>query len=102
MDFMSTRAKVIDAISRTTAHSYTDTSGMIDSLTMSRENIWYGHTREYFEGSSNPNLKSYHELIADYTSLRVQGNYRAIGFLRQLFGNELMDMLEKTYQDMLK
>ena len=56
----------------------------------------------YFEGSSNPNLKSYHELIADYTSLRVQGNYRAIGFLRQLFGNELMDMLEKTYQDMLK
>ena len=102
MDFMSTRAKVIDAISRTTAPSYTDTSGMIDSLTMSRENIWYGHTRTYFEGSSDPNLKSYHELIADYTSLRVQGNYRAIGFLRQLFGNELMDMLEKTYQDMLK
>lgn len=102
MDFMSTRAKVIDAISRKTTPSYTVTSGMIDSLTMSRENIWYGHTRAYFEGSSDPNLRSYHELIADYTALRVQGNNRAIGFLRQLFGNELMDMLEKTYQDMLK
>ena len=42
------------------------------------------------------------ELIADYTSLRVRGETQAIGLLRQLFGTEVMDMLENTYQSMLK
>ena len=95
------KSKAMDAISRNMG-SYTDISGMIDSLTMSKENIWYGHTREYFEGAQNPLRNVYHELIADYTSLRVRGETSTIGLLRQLFGNEMMDMLETTYQGMLK
>ena len=95
------KSKARDAISRNMG-SYTDISGMIDSLTMSKENIWYGHTREYFEGAQNPLRNVYHELIADYTSLRVRGETSTIGLLRQLFGNEMMDMLETTYQGMLK
>ena len=97
----SMKRKTMDAISRSIG-PFTDITGMIDSLTMSKENIWYGHSREYFEAARNPERNVYHELIADYTSLRVRGETKAIGLLRQLFGTDIMDMLENTYQSMLK
>ena len=93
--------KSSDAVSRSTG-SFVTVSGMIDSLTKSEDYYFYGHSREYFESAQNPLRNVYHELIADYTSLRVKGDTKSIGLLRQLFGKELMDMLEKTYQDMLK
>ena len=93
------KRKSMDAVSRSLS-SYTDISGMIDSLTLSDDYLWYGHSKEYF--ARNPLRNSYHELIADYTSLRVRGETQAIGLLRQLFGTEVMDMLENTYQSMLK
>ena len=95
----SMKRKSMDAVSRSLS-SYTDISGMIDSLTLSDDYLWYGHSKEYF--ARNPLRNSYHELIADYTSLRVRGETQAIGLLRQLFGTEVMDMLENTYQSMLK
>ena len=101
LEISSMRAKTIDAVARSTG-SYSTIAGMVDSLTKSKDYYWYGHTREYFDGNSNPNLKVYHELIADYTSLRVSGNTSSIGLLRQLFGSDLVNMLERTYQNMLK
>ncbi len=101
LELHSMKMKAVDAVSRSCG-SYSTITGMIDSLTKSQENIWYGHTREYFDGSSNPNLRVYHELIADYTALRVSGENTTIGLIRQLFGDELVNMLENTYQDMLK
>ena len=101
LEISSMQLKAKDSIARSLG-GYTKISGMIDSLTMSRDKIWYGHSREYFESKPNSNLFAYHELIADYTDLRVSGNSKMIGFMRQLFGNEMMDMLENTYQDMLK
>lgn len=101
LEINSLRRRVSDSIARSTG-SFSTISGMFDSLTMSKDSIWFGHSREYFESASNPNQKVYHELIADYTALRVKGDTQAIVFLRQLFGTEVMDSLEKTYQDMLK
>lgn len=101
LELNSMRNKVTDSINRKTG-SFTDITGMINTLTMSHEDLWYGHPREYFEGAPNPIRNVYHELMADYTALRVKGDTKSIGLLRHLFGEDMMDMLEKTYQDMLK
>ena len=100
LEIRSMKRKISDIISRS-FDSYVKVTGMIDSLTMSKENIWYGHSENYFKSFSNPKLISYDEMVADYTALRVNGSNDIIGFLRQLFGNEMMDALEQTYQEML-
>ena len=66
-----------------------------------QKTIWGGHSRAYFEGFPNKSYKVYTELIADYTAIRVSADNRAYKMMRQLVGPEMMNMLEKTYQDML-
>ena len=96
------RAKVKDRIYRSQFSSYTTTSGIIDSTTLGRRTYSYGHGPGYFARGINPNYDSYHELIADYSALKVSGDNRSIRFLRSVLGDDIINMLDNTYQQMLR
>lgn len=101
LEITQMKAKAADSISRSIG-SFTKISSMIDSLTMGQEKYWFGHTREYYETKDKPLTGIYHELIADYTNLRVINDNATIGLMHRLFGPELINNLENTYQRMLK
>lgn len=101
LEISQMQAKAKNAISRKIG-SFTKVSSMIDSITMGQEKIWYGHAREYYETKSKPITSVFHELLADYTDLRVRNDNATIGLMYRLFGPELINSLETTYQRMLK
>lgn len=97
------KSKIKDHIIRTDFDDYSTISGMLDSLTQGDVLISYGHGAEYFNRSlSYKDVLSYHELIADYTKLKITGNNHTIQYLRKLFGDDLVDQLDATYNAMLK
>ena len=102
MQINQMRARTADTIFRSDFGNYATTSGIIDSASQGKVRYNYGHGASYFSGKPDPTLASYHELIADYSSLKLRGDQHTIGFLRFLMGNELFDMLDGTYQQMLK
>lgn len=97
------RSKITDHLMRTEFDDYSTISGMLDSLTQGDILISYGHGANYFNSNlARKELSSYHELIADYTKLKIGGNNHTIKYLRQLFGDELIDQLDATYNAMLQ
>ena len=100
IDYYSTFSKISDAVNRDYFADINTTSGIVDALSDGNIRPWYGHGVDYYNGID---IKySYHEAIADYFALRVTDNNSSIGFLRQLLGDDMIDMLEKTYYTMLE
>ena len=91
LEIMTTpeQAKVQDAVYRQEFGDYATISSVIDSTTKGGTRYNYGHGSTYFNSKSDPNRYVYHELIADYSSLRLRGQNTAIGFLRKVLGNEI-------------
>lgn len=101
-DYNSSLSRISSAVDDSNFHDLSKTSSIIDSVTAGEDCLWYGHPTEYFNSWGEArNTGIYHELIADYTALKLDGDNKTLGFLRNLFGDGLMDMLDKTYQDML-
>ncbi|MBQ6323791.1 MAG: hypothetical protein IJI22_03055 [Bacilli bacterium] len=96
------RNKVSDQIYRTEFSSYQVTSGIIDSATLGRNRIYYGHGPNYFAKWSDRNEIAFNELLADYSSLKVSGDNKSIRFLRDVLGDEIIDLLERKYTEMLQ
>ncbi len=94
--------KIKDKIYRTEFEDYALVSSIIDSTTLGQKNLGYGHGQLYFERWNDSHRRSYHELIADYSNLKVSGNNKVIKYLRSVLGDELIDSLDNTYQQMLK
>ena len=101
IDLEARRQRIIDKIYRSEFDDCTKISSVIDSVTYGRTQIRYGHGPKYFEGS-NAVVSSYHELIADYSALKASGDNRSIRLLRFIFGDELIDNIDYTYQMMLQ
>ena len=102
LDYNSSLSRIQSAVNYSNFHDLIKTSSIIDSVTAGEDCLWYGHPTEYFNSwGENKNGGIYHELIADYTALKLDGDNKTLGFLRNLFGDGMMDMLDKTYQDML-
>ena len=96
------RNKVRDHVYRTGFADYATTSGIIDSATQGEIRYQYGHGQEYFKRLADPNYLVYHELIADYSSMKIRGDNHSIRFLRMVLGDQIMDYVDNTYQQMLK
>ena len=90
-----------DYVLRTEFDDYTVISGIIDSTTKGKVCFGYGHGLDYFN-NKNGTISSYHELMADYTSLKFRENTNAIGFLRKVLGDDIFNMVDSTYQHMLQ
>ena len=60
----------------------------------------YGHFEKYYSSLSagEENLYSFHEMIANYYTLKACNSIEGIELIRNTFGQELYDMLESTYQ----
>lgn len=102
-DYNSSLSRIQSAVNYSNFHDLIKTSSIIDSVTAGEDCLWYGHPTEYFNSWGEArNTGIYHELIADYTALKLDGDNKTLGFLRKLLGDELMDTLDKTYQDMLE
>ena len=102
IELKARQAKVQDAIIRQEFGDYATISSVIDSATQGEVRYSYGHGAKYFARNSDKNYLTYHELIADYSSLRLRGQNTAIGFLRKVLGDELFDTIDYTYRTMLK
>ena len=98
----SMRSKVRDAVYRQEFPDYTTISGIIDSTSRGETSIRYGHGSAYFNEKIDPNRYVVHELIADYTNLRITGNNTAINFLRKILGDRFIDGIDSIYQNMLQ
>ena len=102
-DYNSSLSRIGSGVNYSNFQDLVRTSSIIDSVTAGEDCLWYGHSTEYFNGwGDRRNVGVYHELIADYTALKLDGDIKTLGFLRKILGNELMDTLDKTYQDMLE
>ena len=93
------RGKARDAIYRSQFSEYQNISGMVDSASKGTRRVRYGHGAEYFKGRGTKSVA--HELIADYSSMKVRGDNRSIKFLRKVLGDEFMDMIDSMYREML-
>ena len=66
------------------------------------ETIWIcviGHAKEYY--AKNKKL-SFHEIIANFTQLKMSGNTKALNELRNIFGDEFYLALEDTFNKLLE
>lgn len=65
-----------------------------------REIYWtYSHSEEYY---SKVPILAFHEIIANFTQLKMSGNTKALEQIRNIFGDEFYLELEKTFNKLLK
>jgi len=58
----------------------------------------YGHGKEYFSSIQN----QFNEIIANFTDLKVNNQEQELQMLKDLFGDDFHNMLETTFNDMVK
>ena len=63
-------------------------------------NLPYGHKNVYYK--QEPLVLPFKEMIANYTQLKTTGSKRSLGIIRQMFGNELVEVLDDYYQSFFK
>ena len=96
-------SKTSDKVFRNQFADYSVISGVIDSASQGDVRFTYGHGNNYFLNRfSGVNELTMHELVADYSSMKVTGKNRDIRFLRFVLGDELFDTVDATYKKMLK
>ena len=63
----------------------------------------YSHGEKYYSvfDPLKLNTKAFHEMIGNYTVLKLNDSFSGIELLRETFGDEFVDMLEDTFQKML-
>lgn len=84
-------------------------SDIIDALYMGTQkdlkgkpiNVTYQHGQEYYINSGNPDTFSFHEIIANFTQLKLTGNQASLDKIRTIFGNEFYNTLENTFNSFL-
>ena len=95
------KSKASDAVYRAQFPEYEHISGMVDSASKGTRRVRYGHGTEYFNSRSDSTRSVAHEMIADYSSMKVRGDNKTIRFVRKVLGNEFMDMIDSMYRQML-
>ena len=92
-----------DKIFRAKYGAYTSLSDMVDAVHsgsnygINGEHIYkfYQHGETYYKQESN---FQFHELIADFTSLKLTGSTEALNYVKGMFGDELYNILDSTYK----
>lgn len=59
----------------------------------------YCHSEAYYSSSK---INSFHEIIANFTQLKMSGNTKALNELRNIFGDEFYLALEDTFNKLLE
>ena len=59
----------------------------------------YGHSQQYY--SQDP-LNAFHEIIANFTKLKISGNTKALEQIKNIFGDEFYFKLEETFNKLLE
>ena len=83
--------------------AYASLSDMVDAVHsgsnygINGEHIYkfYQHGETYYKQESN---FQFHELIADFTSLKLTGSTEALNYVKGMFGDELYNILDSTYK----
>ncbi len=92
-----------DKIFRAKYGAYTSLSDMVDAVHsgsdygINGEHIYkfYQHGETYYKQESD---FQFHELIADFTSLKLTGSTEALNYVKGMFGDELYNILDSTYK----
>ena len=92
-----------DKIFRAKYGAYASLSDMVDAVHsgsdygINGEHIYkfYQHGETYYKQESN---FQFHELIADFTSLKLTGSTEALNYVKGMFGDELYNILDSTYK----
>ena len=101
IELYTRKNKIQDKVYSDLFPDYQSISDIIDATSKGTTYINYGHGPGYFDKPVSENL-SFNEILADYTSMKVRGDNRSIRTLRYLLGDQFVDMIDSTYQNMLK
>lgn len=101
--------------------SYGAVSDIIDAVYLGTQqdlngkvlNVTYSHGRKYYEDANlnymkmgyengyGEKLNSFHEIIANFTQIKMSGNAKAQKDLRKVFGEEFYSTLEETFNKLI-
>lgn len=90
-----------DIINRTEYGDYCAISDIVDDVFWGCKadfngnylSVTYQHGEKYYSSSSN----QIHELVANFTQLKVTGNESSLNIIKDVFGEEFYNMLENIY-----
>ena len=99
--------KISQRMLRTQFSDYCALSDIMDAMfygqgqTLSGRQLYisFGHFAEYYN-QSNPitrEITAFHEIIANYTQLKLTGTSDSILFLEYIFGQDFVDLLDTTF-----
>lgn len=99
------KSLINDKLWRTQEGDYCALSDIVDAVFIGEKKdvynndiyLNYQHGKEYYLRCGNSRLYEFHEIIANFTQLKMTGKQHHIKMLRDIFGDEFVDTLEQTF-----
>ena len=100
------KSLINDKLWRTQEGDYCALSDIVDAVFIgNKKDVYnndiylnYQHGKEYYLRCGNSRLYEFHEIIANFTQLKMTGKQHHIKMLRDIFGNDFVDTLEQTFE----